>query len=127
MGILAVVRDLRVRSAVVLSGASLGGSYAAPAVPVLFVHGSSDPVVPYGHGRAAYAHLPWPKAFLTVVDGGHADYFDRGSPASAPVTATVLDFLRATLYGDVEALVRIPTDASIDTVTTFESTLDGPR
>jgi predicted dienelactone hydrolase len=127
MGLLSVLRDIRIRAAVVLAGASLGGAYAAPAVPVLFVHGSADEVVPYSHGRAAYNHLPWPKAFLTIVDGGHADYLDRSSPAATAVTATVLDFLRATLYGDAEALARIPTDSVIDTVTIFESTLGEAR
>lgn len=123
MGLLAAARDARVRSAVVIAGGSLGGSYSAPPVPVLFVHGSADAVVPYTQGRAAYERVPWPKAFLTIVDGGHADYLDRRSPATAAVTATVLDFLRATLYGDVDALARIPGQANIDTVTEFESTL----
>ena len=127
MGLLAGARDHRLRSAVVLAGASLGGSYAEPALPVLFVHGAADPVVPYDNGRAAYDQVPWPKAFLTVIDGGHSDFLYRNSPAARAVTATVLDFLRATLYGDPEALARIPIGAAIDTVTLFESTLGESR
>jgi predicted dienelactone hydrolase len=128
LGLLAAVRDVRIRAAIVIAGASLGGSYAAPALPVLFVHGSADEVVPYAHGRAAYDQVPWPKAFLTVVAGGHADYLYRRSPASSAVTATVLDFLRASLYGDVEALARMPGEAAVENVTTFESTLgEGER
>ncbi|MBX6749972.1 MAG: chlorophyllase [Micromonosporaceae bacterium] len=124
MGLLAGFRDPRLRAAVVLAGASLGGSYADPAVPVLFVHGDADSVVPYTHGRAAYDYLPWPKAFLTVIGGGHTDFLDRDSRAAAAVTATVVDFLRAMLYGDIVALARIPGEATVDTVTRFESALD---
>jgi predicted dienelactone hydrolase len=125
IGLLAGGRDSRIRAAIVLAGGSMGGAYSGPAVPVLFVHGDADPIVPYARGRAAYNQVPWPKAFLTIIDGGHADYLDRGAPSAAAVTATVLDFLRATLYGDVDALARIPTEAAIGTVTTFESALAG--
>src|SRR5690606_26993196 len=97
MGLLANFRDPRLRAAVVLAGASLGGSYVGPAVPVLFVHGDADAVVPYDRGRAAYEQVPWPKAFLTIIDGGHADFLDRDSRAADAVTATVTDFLRAML------------------------------
>lgn len=126
MGLLSAARDVRVRAAVVLAGANLGNSFAGPAVPVLFVHGEDDPVVPYRHGRTAYDLVPWPKAFLTVIDAGHADYLNRGSPANGAVTATVLDFLRAALYGDAAAFERIPTGATVEEVTEFESTLDEP-
>jgi dienelactone hydrolase len=125
MGLLSGFRDHRVRAAVVLAGASLGGSYADPAVPVLFVHGEADTVVPYAHGRATYDYLPWPKAFLTVIDGGHTDFLDRDSRAATAVTETVVDFLRAMLYGDILALARVPTAATVESVTRFESALDG--
>jgi pimeloyl-ACP methyl ester carboxylesterase len=101
----------------------LGGTFVDPAVPVLFVHGDADPDVSYDRGRAAYAQVPWPKAFLTVIGAGHNDYLNRSSPAAEAVTATVLDFLRGTLYGDGSALARIPTEAAVDSVTLFESTL----
>ena len=127
MGLLANFRDSRLRAAVVLAGGSLGGAFVDPALPVLFVHGDDDAVVPYGHGRAAYDLVPWPKAFLTVIDGGHADFLNRGTQAATAVSATVVDFLRATLYGDADALARIPAEAAIDTVTRFESTLAEPR
>lgn len=127
MGLLSGVRDPRVRTAVVIAGGSMGGTFSAPPVPVLFVHGSADAVVPYRQGRATYESLPWPKAFLTIIDGGHADYLDRGAPATAAVVATVLDFLRATLYGDVDALARIPSAARVEAVTEFESTLAESR
>jgi len=125
MGLLASFRDHRVRAAVVLAGGSLGGTYHDPPVPVLFVHGDADSVVPYAHGRAAYDHLPWPKAFLTVIDGGHTDFLDRDSRAAAAVTATVVDFLRAMLYGDIVALAHVPIAATVETVTRFESRFDG--
>ena len=125
MGLLSSFRDHRLRAAVILAAASLGGTYTDPAVPVLFVHGEADSVVPYVQGRAAYDHLPWPKAFLTIIDGGHTDFLDRDSRAATAVTQTVVDFLRAMLYGDIVALARVPATASVDTVTRFESALDG--
>lgn len=125
-GLLSTDRDARIRAAVVLAGSSLSGAFTGPATPVLLVHGDGDAVVPYSYGRTTYGQVPWPKAFLTVIDGGHADYLTGGSPASTAVTDTVLDFLRATLYGDADALARIPTGAAVDGVTRFESTIAFP-
>jgi predicted dienelactone hydrolase len=123
VGLLSGARDDRIRSAVVIAGGSMGGAFAGPPASVLFVHGDADDVVPYGYGRAAYNQVPWPKAFLTVVGGDHSDYLTATSPASIAVAVTVLDFLRATLYGDPEALARIPIGAAVDTITRFESSL----
>lgn len=122
LGLLTYARDYRVRAAVVLSGASLGGRFDASATPVLFVHGDSDEVVPYAYGRTSHDQMPWPKAFLTVLGADHAGYLRPTSPAYPVVTATVLEFLRATLYGDVDALARIPI-AATSPLTRFESTL----
>jgi predicted dienelactone hydrolase len=126
VGLLTDGRDERIKAAVVLSGSFLRGTFHGPSTPVLFVHGDNDTVVPYDYGRTAYSQVPWPKAFLTVLGAGHADYLSAGAPAAAAVTATVLDFLRATLYGDTEALARIPGDAAVDKVTRFESTIAFP-
>ena len=79
---LAGARDYRLRSAIVLAGGSLGGSFNGPAASLLFVHGDQDPVVTYPSAQAVYAQLPWPKAFLTVVNGDHgsriAAHFPNG-------------------------------------------------
>jgi dienelactone hydrolase len=124
-GLLSGDRDERIRAGVILAGSALRGAFDGPAAAVLFVHGEDDTVVPYDYGRATYGLVPWPKAFLTVVGGGHAEYLS-GGPANAAVSQTVLDFLRATLYGDPGALQRIPADATAGGVTRFESTIIFP-
>lgn len=126
VGLLTSDRDERIRSAVVLAGSSLSADFHGPATAVLFVHGENDAVVPYDYGRTTYAQVPWPKAFLTVVGGGHTDFLIGSSPAFAAVNATVLDFLRATLYGDHDAFARIPGDATVPGATQFESTIVFP-
>jgi dienelactone hydrolase len=61
IGMLTGGRDNRLRAAIVLSGAQMGGAYAGGPVPVLFVHGDADTTVPIRSGRAAYTALSWPK------------------------------------------------------------------
>jgi fermentation-respiration switch protein FrsA (DUF1100 family) len=48
-----------------------------PAVPVLFIHGTGDAVVPYHHSVELYEKAHEPKAFWTVEGGRHADAFVR--------------------------------------------------
>ncbi len=123
VGMLAGARDDRLRAAIVLAGGSLGGAFHGPPTPVLFVHGDQDPVVSYPIGRAVFAQTPWPKAFLTVRNGDHGSYLHASTTAGSAVLSTMLDFLRWTLYADRRALARLPGDALVDEITTFESTL----
>ncbi len=123
VGLLSGARDNRVRAAIVVAGGSLGGSFTGPAASVLFVHGDKDPVVSYPIGQAIYQAVPWPKAFLTVVDGDHSSYLYAPTSAAGAVWSTMLDFLRWTLYGDETAKARIPAEAVISGATEFESVL----
>ncbi len=123
VGMLAGARDYRLRAAIVLAGGSLGGAFHGPAAPVLFVHGDQDPVVSYPIGQAAFTQTPWPKAFLTVLNGDHGSYLYAPTAAASAVFSTMLDFLRFTLYADARAQGRIPGDALVEGVTIFESTL----
>ena len=123
VGMLAGARDYRLRAAIVLAGGSLGGAFHGPPAPVLFVHGDRDAVVSYPIGQAVFTQISWPKAFLTVVNGDHGSYLNAPSPAGSAVISTMLNFLRWTLYADPRALARIPGEAVVDGVTTFESTL----
>jgi fermentation-respiration switch protein FrsA (DUF1100 family) len=115
-------RDPRLVAGVILSGGAIGGFRGAPA-PLLFVHGDRDTVVDYATGRSAYQQVAWPKAFLTLPGAGHADYLRPGSPAFAPVLATVTDFLRWRLYGDAAARARLPGDATVRGVSRWEAAL----
>jgi pimeloyl-ACP methyl ester carboxylesterase len=68
-------------------------AFGGPPVPVLFVHGDRDRVVPTGAGEAAYEALPWPKRMVTVRGGGHGQYLKPAHPEHRRVTATILAFL----------------------------------
>ncbi|TNH31514.1 alpha/beta hydrolase [Micromonospora orduensis] len=110
----------RLRSGIVIAGGGLPGSFAGPAAPVLFVHGTADPVVPVTVGRAAYARARGPAAFLSLLGQDHGAYLTPGHPGFAPVLATTTDFLRWTLYGDHAAGARLPADARTP-MTRYES------
>lgn len=49
--------------------------------PVLFVHGTDDPTVPYSMGRELYDLCPTPKAMLTVEGGRHVESIFRAGAA----------------------------------------------
>jgi prepilin-type processing-associated H-X9-DG protein len=109
LGQLSNSRDERLRAAVVLAGRQIvPQAYTGPETPLLFVHGRRDATVAYADGRAAFDAVDWPKAFLTVTDGGHV-----ASGRSLDVIATTTtDFWRWTLYGDPEARDRLRADAT---------------
>jgi predicted dienelactone hydrolase len=111
-GMLSSRRDPRLRAAIVISGALLGGAYSGPETPVLFVHGDADPTVAYADGRAAFTALPWPKAFLTIVGGDHGGSLANGGQGFDQVIKTTTDFLRWSLYGDATAKGRLAADAT---------------
>jgi fermentation-respiration switch protein FrsA (DUF1100 family) len=46
-------------------------------VPVLIIHGTADPVVPYHHAQALYAAAREPKTLWTIPDGGHTSALGR--------------------------------------------------
>lgn len=110
-GMLVYPHDSRLRAAVVIAGGS-AGEVTAPQAEVLFVHGDADPTVAYSSGRSAYARLPWPKAFLTIIGGDHGGYLKPGRAGYEPTVKTITDFLRATVYGDSPARSRLPEDGS---------------
>jgi fermentation-respiration switch protein FrsA (DUF1100 family) len=114
-------RDTRLKSAIVLSGGSLGAKLTGPSTPTLFIHGDNDQTVPYSSGRAVYSAMTWPKAFLTILGGDHLSSV-FGSTADADAN-TMIDFLRWTLYGDASARARLAGDSSISGTTTWESSL----
>lgn len=45
-------------------------------VPTLFVHGTSDEIVPFSHGERLFEAATAPKEHLWVDGGGHNDLFD---------------------------------------------------
>ncbi|MET8349979.1 MULTISPECIES: alpha/beta hydrolase family protein [unclassified Micromonospora] len=120
-GMFAEGHQARLRAGIVIAGGGLPGSFAGPAAPLLFVHGTADPVVPVAVGRAAYGRTPGPAAFLSLLGQDHGAYLTPDSPGFAPVLATTTDFLRWTLYDDSAAGARLPADARTPTLTRYES------
>nr|WP_121400122.1 alpha/beta hydrolase [Micromonospora sp. M71_S20] len=114
-------RSGRLRAGIVIAGGGTAGSFAGPAVPLLFVHGTADRIVPVTVGRAAYHRTAGPTAFLSLLGQGHGEYLTPGLPGFDQVLATTTDFLRWTLYGDPAAGRRLPGDARRPGVTAFET------
>jgi hypothetical protein len=98
---------------VVLAGAKLNDDpYTGAPAWLLFVHGTTDLLVPYPGGWLAARADPWPKAFLTLPGHGHVDpYLTPGTVAYDEVADTTVDFLRLALYGDRAAGDRMVEDA----------------
>ena len=90
-------RDPRVAAVVAISG-GLGpfGRHELGAGPLLVVHGRRDPVVDYAHGFDVYRRARPPKALLTILLPGHAEYVQDDPPTAgdtvvADVTTAFLD------------------------------------
>lgn len=108
LGMFSGKRDERLDAGVVLAGRQIFVSpFTGSAAPLLFVHGRQDPTVAYADGRAAYDAAPWPKAFLTVTEGGHV----ASGRELDVIAATTTDFWRWSLYGDRSAKGRLGADA----------------
>src|SRR5689334_8027453 len=115
-------RDPRVDAAVAISGAPLiqGTDFTGKAPPLLLIHGTADPTVPYVGSTLSYSRATAPKYLLTVIGAHHADFLAPTAPASADVTRTTVDFWNAYLRGDRAARKRLPTDATAG-LTTMQS------
>jgi len=59
-------------------------------VPVLYIHGTADRVVPYSMGVALFEHSAGAKRLLTVRGGGHDD---NAAVAPAQLRAAIADFI----------------------------------
>ncbi|XVU24593.1 alpha/beta hydrolase family protein [Actinoplanes sp. CA-054009] len=120
IGMFSNARDDRLVAGVVLAGRQvLASPFTGSEAPLLFVHGQRDQVVGYGDGRAAYDAVPWPKALLSVVRGGHI----ATGAAFDVVAATTTDFWRWSLYGDPAARRRLRTEATRGEVATLDDRL----
>ncbi|WP_438870669.1 alpha/beta hydrolase family protein [Paractinoplanes bogorensis] len=120
LGLFSGARDERLRAGVVLAGRQvLPQPFVGPEAPMLFVHGRKDPTVAYADGRAAYDAVTWPKAFVSITDGGHL----ATGRALDVVATTSTDFWRWTLYGDKNARARLKADATRGDLATFADRL----
>lgn len=126
IGLFTVGRDERLDAGIVLAGTALGvgTAFSGTAAPQLFVHGKLDEVVAYSAGKAAYDKVPWPKAMLTLPDGGHGGgLLGRQPRALEVIVGTTTEFLRWTLYGDPAAKRRLPDRARRGGLATLDNQL----
>jgi pimeloyl-ACP methyl ester carboxylesterase len=126
VGLFTVARDPRLTAGIVLAGSALGfgARFAGPPVPLLFVHGQRDEVVPYADGLALYRQVPWPRAMLSLPDGDHGRSLQRpGDQGFDVVSAATTEFLRWSLHGDPAAKRRLATAAGAGGVATLDDHL----
>ena len=120
--------DRRISADIVLAGMELVFDakpfFPPPAVPILFIHGTKDRLVPYRNGRKAFADAPAPKFFITLPGADHVFPY-LGSPSAQPparvVVDATIDFLDRYEKGDQDALSRLNHDATVAGVATIES------
>lgn len=93
LGLLRKGHSRALRAAVSVAGRRPPTAFAGPSVPVLFLHGDQDPVVPIEAGREAYGAVPWPKQFVRVRGAGHGQYLNPGHPDYPAVSARIQAFL----------------------------------
>jgi predicted esterase len=102
LGLFTAGHDPWLRAAVSIAGRRPVTPFGGPAVPMLFVHGDRDPVVPIAAGRAAYRAVPWPKRFVTIAGEGHGQYLNPGDPGYSRASTLILQFLRTTMPRTVQ-------------------------
>jgi dienelactone hydrolase len=107
--------DPRVKAAIVFSGDSEGFPHGrfdyAHAPPMMFVHGTADPVVPYQSSVDAFNLANGPKALVSVIGGGHDATVGTSGPWFAGIARVTTDFFNAYVKGDHAAANGINTDA----------------
>jgi pimeloyl-ACP methyl ester carboxylesterase len=77
-------------------------------VPLLVVHGTADPRVPYDQGRRAFDEWRGPKSFLTLLDALHSAHVeDPDSPHGDVVIEGTTLFWDAIVREDASAASRL--------------------
>ena len=117
--------DARVGASVALAGDQGGffrGAWFQPAAaPQLFIHGTADADVPFGHSRKLYEDTVVTKMLVSVTNGVHWDPFVSSATQRPVVIRLVVDFLRAHALGDAAARSRLVADANADGVLRLEA------
>jgi predicted dienelactone hydrolase len=123
-------RDPRLRAAVVMSGAFDPDStfVGAEGVPVLVLHGDTDPLITVAEAKAAYDALEAPRYFVVLLGGGHAGPFEDEGEGFEPkvpghdelILASTVAFWDHYLLHVDEAGAELLTAAASDGLTTLE-------
>jgi len=87
-----------------------GKFFTGPSVPVMFIHGTADPVAPIEHSAQEDAKAPAPKFLVSLVGAEHVQFGPPWEPIAARAT---IDFFERYLEDDEGALRRLQTDANV--------------
>lgn len=79
-------------------------------VPIMFLHGTDDHVIPFAHSQQLYAKAGSPKELVLLKGGHHLEAFSRFLDKTRPL---VLRFLDAAL-AEGEAMPHMPPDEVIE-------------
>src|SRR5574341_797965 len=71
-------------------------------VPVLIIHGTADPIVPYHHAETLYAAALDPKTLWTIPGAGHTSAFGRYGEIYRPRLVAFLDHCLADAEGSLD-------------------------
>jgi dienelactone hydrolase len=107
-GLFTAGHDPRLRAGVIMAGWLAPGAFAGSPATILFLQGTSDPIVPVAVSRAVFDRVPWPKSYLLLRHNSHSTYLQPGAIGYAVMDSTVINFLRWTLKGDTAARSRLP-------------------
>jgi len=86
-------------------------------VPVMLMHGTADPVIPYESSSSGFSAAPSPKYFLTLTGAKHIQYDEPWLSVSARVS---IDFFDAYLKQKGGALTQLRTDAEAQGISTLQ-------
>jgi dienelactone hydrolase len=108
--------DSRVDAAVVMSGDAIsfptGSVDFGSAPPLLFVHGSADPAVPYSSSIIAFNSAHAPKGLLTIRGGDHGSPVRASGIAFPSVVRTTVGFFNRYLKGQSGGVADLASDVS---------------
>jgi fermentation-respiration switch protein FrsA (DUF1100 family) len=106
--------DPRIRAAVILSGAELGGRttwFGPGSPPLLAVQGTADPINPPRFAKQFFRAAPRPKFLLELIGGGHLPPYTTDAHELAVVEDVTIAFLNHYLK---EASIHALLTAAID-------------
>ena len=120
-------RDPRVKAAVEVAGGCTacagngldpsGTYFAGASVPLMLIHGTADPVVPYQGSVQEFARAPSPKYLVTLMGAKHVQ-FDQ--PWETIAARSTIDFFDRYLAHDDDGLRKLMADASVPNLASLE-------
>jgi predicted dienelactone hydrolase len=118
-------RDDRVDAVEILAGADFplpGELDLSRGPPLLVVHGTLDPAIPYATAQRLVASAGVPTWFVTLVDGLHSQPFDDlDSPYDRHVEAFTTDFWDVHLAGRSNRQAAFEADADVEGLVELEA------